>query len=164
MPTDLRSSGYGQGREMPALRTGVLMEDQVSADGATGCLFSQPIVRGDARVVRGDAPIVRGDARVVRESGQEVRFDDLLGSGFAVVGKTQAALDMSPRSKRILDRLGAAVVSTENIETARGHFDRGFASADAIVVRPDRYVFGCTSERYDLDQLIDQLARKLHLL
>ena len=141
-PPALMSAGYGQGREAPPLRAGVLMQDQVSKEGITGYIFSQPILRVE---------------------GSDKRMDDLLGDGFAVVGKTTADINVSARSREILVQIGAKAVSIEHLEISRGHFDRGFEQADVIIVRPDRYIFGHADGQYTLDQLIDNLAAKLHL-
>lgn len=141
-PPKLRSAGYGQGREQPPLRNGVLIEEQVRDDGAVGYLFSQP---------------------VVSQANDEVRMDEILGPGFAVVGKTAADVQLSAASKLILDQLGATILSLEGLHEVRGHFDRVFEFADAVIVRPDRYVFGHTDDQHSLDQLVDILATKLCL-
>lgn len=141
-PPQLQSAGYGQGREQPPLRAGVIVQDQVSDKGTTGYLFSQPIVRTDHH---------------------EVHLDDLLGPGFAIVGKTAADLALSPDSRRILDQIGATILNIGEVEEVRGHFDRAFEFANAVIVRPDRYVFGHTDKQRSLDDLVSILAAKLHL-
>jgi hypothetical protein len=138
----LKSAGYGQGREQPPLRTGVLIEEQVRDDGAVGYLFSQPIVS---------------------QANDELRMDEILGPGFAVVGKTADDVQLSAASKLTLDHLGATILSLEGLNEVRGHFDRVFEFADAVIVRPDRYVFGHTDDQHNLDQLVAILADKLCL-
>jgi len=142
--TQKQSSGYGQGREAPPIRTGVFRLDQVSDTGSTGYLFSQPLVRS--------------------LDGAQVKLDDLLGSGFAVVGRSGAELGISEASRKILDRLGARSVSLEGVKEVTGHFDRLFDSSGAAIVRPDRYVFGHTAEGLSLDALIADLADQLDVL
>ena len=142
MPSGQQSSGYGQGREMPPLRDGVIMHDQVGG-GAAGHLFSQPLVAAG--------------------SGAEFRLDDRLGPGFAVVARKGADLELSPASAAVLGRLQARRVSLEGLEVRRGHIDRLFGRAAAAVVRPDRYVFGHTDAATGLDDLIAALAEKLAL-
>lgn len=141
IPAKLQASGYGQGREQPPLRKGVIMEQQVSQDGATGYLFSQPIVR---------------------DGGQERRLDELLGPGFAIV-VNNIAVELSAEAQRIADQLEIPVIDIASMESVRGHFDRVFESADAVIVRPDRYVFGHTDADYDLSRLLTVLAVKLDL-
>ena len=55
------------------------------------------------------------------------------------------------------------LVTLDGLNPTRGHFDRAFAFANALVVRPDRYVFGHTDETRSLDDLVSLLAQKLHL-
>jgi 3-(3-hydroxy-phenyl)propionate hydroxylase len=143
VPADTRASGYGQGREAPPLRNGAVMVEQVSDTGSTGYLFNQPIVR---------------DA-----NGYEFRFDEQLGAGLAIVARTDADLQLSDASRALIDRLGMTVTSLEGLTTVRGHFDRLFDHAAAAVIRPDRYVFGHTSDALSLDELLAALAEKLHL-
>jgi 3-(3-hydroxy-phenyl)propionate hydroxylase len=139
---ELKAAGYGQGREVPPLRAGVIMTEQVRRDSSVGFPFAQPIV-------------LDGDT--------ERRLDELLGPGFAIVGRTRADLRLAEASKRIVDRIGARVVSIEDLREVRGHFDRGFERASALIVRPDRYVFGATDDVYSLDDLVALLADRLHL-
>lgn len=148
-PAELKSSGYGQGREQPPIRDGVVTLEQVSDTGSTGYLFNQPLVRSDDG----------------KGAGEEFRLDELLGSGFAVVLREadRDASALSDRSRAILDRIGARVVSLEGLETVRGHFDRLFEQHEAAIVRPDGLVFGHTASGVTLDDLIDALAGKLAL-
>jgi len=142
-PAALTSSGYGQGREQPPIREGTVILEQVSDTGSTGYLFNQPLVRD---------PV-----------GTELRLDELLGQGFALVMRTSDS-KLSDRSKAILDRIGAEVVSLDGLEVVRGHFDRLFEDHEAAIVRPDRLVFGHTTSDCTLDQLIEALAEKLRLI
>ncbi len=145
-PAELQSSGYGQGREQPPIRDGVVTLGQVSDTGSTGYLFNQPMVRNKA--------------------GEEFRLDEMLGPGFALVLKeadTESAM-LSNRSRALLERIGASIVSLEGLELVRGHFDRLFEQHDAAIVRPDRIVFGHTTSSATLDELVEELASKLVLL
>ena len=142
-PRPLQSSAYGQGREQPPLRAGALIIDQVSDIGSTGYLFRQPIVR--------------------TADGRECHLDELLGAGFAVVGKTDEALGLSERSREIINALGGKLVTLEGLTPVRGDFDALFGESNAAIVRPDRIVFGHTTATLTLDQLVDKLAEKLSL-
>jgi 3-(3-hydroxy-phenyl)propionate hydroxylase len=136
-PDDLLRSGYGQGRTAPPLRTGLVTASQVSDHGVTGYLFNQPTVRTD--------------------TGRECMLDEMLGSGFAVVGRDAGSLAMSEGSRAWLDRMDAAVVSLDSVELVRGHRDRLFEGHAAAVVRPDRYIFGVTDDANSLDGLVASL-------
>ncbi len=140
-PPALRASGYGQGREQPPIRAGAVRLEQVSDEGSTGYLFNQPIVR---------------DAQ-----GVEQRLDELLGPGFALVARS--APQLSDASHRILDALGARVVSLQGLQPVRGHFDRLFEEHQVALVRPDRIVFGHTTDTLTADALVASLAEALSL-
>ncbi|MEM7019025.1 MAG: bifunctional 3-(3-hydroxy-phenyl)propionate/3-hydroxycinnamic acid hydroxylase, partial [Pseudomonadota bacterium] len=142
-PPAMQSSGYGQGRENPPIRDGAVIIEQVSNEGSTGYLFSQPIVQ---------------DA-----DGNSFRLDERLGSGFAIVARTAADLSMNAASQTLVDKLGIATATLEGLTEQQGHFDRLFESASAVIVRPDRYVFGHTSDDLNLDDLLGQLGQKLSL-
>jgi 3-(3-hydroxy-phenyl)propionate hydroxylase len=137
-PDDLVRSGYGQGRTAPPLRAGLVTASQVSDHGVVGYLFNQPIVR--------------------TPDGREQMLDELLGPGFAVVGRDRESLAMSEGSRAWLERMRATVVALDDVELVRGHRDRLFDNHAAAVVRPDRYVFGVTDDAHSLDGLVASLA------
>lgn len=141
-PDDLMRSGYGQGRTAPPIRRGLVVEEQVSDSGVAGYLFSQPTVRTGA--------------------GREAKLDEVLGRGFAVVGRDAASLAMSEGSRAALARLGATVTDLATLAVVEGHADRLFGAHGAAIVRPDRYVFGVTDAAHSLDDLVSSLERKLH--
>lgn len=142
-PPGQRAAGYGQGREAPPLRGGSILLDQVSDSGSTGYLFSQPIV---------------ADA-----SGREFRLDEALGSGFAIVARTEADLVFNSQSQALIDRLKISTTSLEPLSVRRGHFDRLFEHSATAIVRPDRYVFGHTTDDLSIDSLLSELRSTLHL-
>jgi 3-(3-hydroxy-phenyl)propionate hydroxylase len=141
-PAALQSAGYGQGREQPPIRDGVVMFEQVSDTGSTGYLFNQPIVRNT--------------------EGRECRLDELLGPGFTLVSRRETP-ELSKRSRQALERIGARVVSLAGLEVIRGHIDQLFDEHESAVVRPDRLVFGHTTDDLSPDELISELAARLIL-
>ncbi len=140
-PAQMKSSGYGQGREQPPIRNGAVMIDQVSDRGSTGYLFNQPDVMNE---------------------GEEVKLDELLGSGFALVCK-QEPVDLTKASHEILDHLGAKLVSLNELELTRGRFDRLFEEHSAALIRPDRIVLGHTTDQISINDLIRKAASLLAL-
>ena len=140
---EMRSAGYGQGRQAPPLRDGVIVRTQVGAAGFTGYPFRQPQVRD---------PV-----------GREFPLDERLGPGFAIVAKTEADLRMNEASRALVDRLGIATTTLEGLAAIRGNIDRLFDASAVAVVRPDRYVFGHTTDGLSLDDLLSILYKNLYL-
>ena len=101
--------------------------------------------------------------RIVERQGQTMRFDDVVGDGFVLVGlaKDKAALRNSD-----LTGLAHLPISTVTIGEGgdmldpacdyAGFFER--LSAAAIIIRPDRYIFGAAPTVTDLPGLIDRLS------
>ena len=88
---------------------------------------------------------------------------ELLGSGFAVVGRSSEVLAISDTSHAVLEQLGAKLVSLDGLQIVQGQFDTLFNEHEADIVRPDRIVFGHTDDNLSLDDLVDDLAVKLAL-
>jgi 3-(3-hydroxy-phenyl)propionate hydroxylase len=137
------SAGYGQGRTAPPLRGGVLLEAQCGADSPVGNLLRQPTLR--------------------RADGVACRLDELLGTGFAVVGRKPGDLALGEQAAGILGRLGGRSLALDDLERVEGDHDRLFERHPAAIVRPDRYVFGVVDDEWDLDRLLCELARRLAL-
>jgi 3-(3-hydroxy-phenyl)propionate hydroxylase len=135
---NLAASGYGQGRDQPPIRAGVVLIDQVNNDGETGYLFRQPIVEAPDRA--------------------ETKLDDLLGNGFALVAQKTAALALSEESAALVKRLNVRLVSTAELHVKRGKLSPAVLAGAAVLVRPDRLVFGHTTESLDVDQLLKAFA------
>jgi hypothetical protein len=64
----------------------------------------------------------------------------------------------------VLERLGGRTVSLECLEVVEGEMDNLFDAHPAMVLRPDRYVFGVVDDTWDLDRLLVELGRKLALI
>ncbi|QUR66277.1 bifunctional 3-(3-hydroxy-phenyl)propionate/3-hydroxycinnamic acid hydroxylase [Mycobacterium spongiae] len=137
------SAGYGQGRAAPPLRDGVLMTDQAERGLPVGVQLLQPTVR------------VAG--------GEPVRLDELLGPGFAVVGRTQADVALGAHARAVLEMLDGRAVGLEGLTAVEGACDPVFDTHAAVVLRPDRYVFGVVDDEYNLDALLIRLAQQLAL-
>ena len=142
-PRGMQSAGYGQGRQAPPMRDGALLYEQVEAAGYTGYPFAQPRVR---------------DA-----NGCEFPLDERLGTGFAIVAKTAADLNMNGASRALVARLGITTTTLEDLDIVRGNVDRVFESHNTAVVRPDRYLFGHTTNDLSLDALLSALEDRIYL-
>lgn len=117
-------------REMvPGLADGIL--DRGSA-GAAGQMLPQP------------------------RCADQVRLDEKLGVGFAVVAAEDPRPGMSARSLASLERLGARFVASNAL-------DGWLASSGAsvVVVRPDRYAYAVARSPGDLDRIAVDLCAAL---
>lgn len=142
-PGGLKAAGYGQGRGQPPLKSGVIIAEQVSEQGATGHLFAQPVVRDAA--------------------GRECRLDDLLGEDFALVGRTAASVQLTPANRSLFQSIGGRIIQIDGLSVVRGRFDRIFNDADVVLVRPDRYIFGHSDQNHDANGLVAALTHQLTL-
>jgi 3-(3-hydroxy-phenyl)propionate hydroxylase len=137
------SVGYGQGRTVPPLRQGLLVAEQVDVASSTGDQLTQPTV--------------------ATRDGLECRLDDLLGPGFALVGRRDTDLQLSGASRAVVKALDARLVCIDSLDVRVGAMDRLFGEHPAAIVRPDRYVFGVVDEGHSLDRLVSELAKGLAL-
>jgi hypothetical protein len=119
------------------------MTEQCGADKPVGGMLRQPTVRD-------------GDGNVRR-------IDELFGSSFAVIGRTARDLEMGAEASAVLERLGGRAVTLEGLEVLEGAMDNVFETHSALILRPDRYVFGVVDEDWDLDSLLGELGRRIAL-
>ena len=134
MPRELRASGYGQGRESLPLRDGVVYTEQVSDEDITGTQCYQP--------------------KVVYDSVEQ-RLDEVLGPGFSIVC-ADADIDHP-----LIEQLKIRIIKREDLEVTKGRLSGD--EYHAVLIRPDKYIFGHTSEQVTLDELLDRLSATLHL-
>jgi hypothetical protein len=88
-------------------------------------------------------------------------LDELLGPGFAVVGRDPSALTIREANRAWLASMQATILDVGALDIVRGHRDRLFDSHAGAIIRPDRYVFGVTDESHSLDDLVASLRRNL---
>jgi 2-polyprenyl-6-methoxyphenol hydroxylase-like FAD-dependent oxidoreductase len=115
--------------------------------------------------------------RVARVGGAAGRFDEVVGTGFVVAG----AVDLSPvltgELRSVLDRIGAHVVrfvesgtvpdpgGGEVVIDVDGFYLPWLdaAGCEAIVIRPDFYIFGPVPAAGELPALLEEMFAKLEL-
>ncbi len=96
-----------------------------------------------------------------RPEGSICLLDELLGNGFAVVARMRVDVAMSEGSDAFLRRLGGRLVCLEDIALVEGKLDAALDKHAAVVVRPDRHVFGVVDADWNLDRVIAEFGRQL---
>ena len=128
---------------------------------------SEITLPGLARGLRAvDAPLagmraVQGTVRLGDRSG---RFNDLVGHGFVLLARQPVALPLE--HGRFLERTGAQVVVLQEMEDLDGRLTAWLDEhgIEAVLVRPDGYVFGAVAASASLPPLIDDLRAQLHTI
>jgi hypothetical protein len=86
-----------------------------------------------------------------------------MGKGFAVVGRRKDDLQVGVVAQQVLKRLKAKKIALEELEVVEGLLDPLFEDCAAVIVRPDRLIFGVVDADHDLDQLVSKLSARLLL-
>lgn len=138
-PPELQEYAYGGSRTLPDLSDGLLA---LHGSEWVGQLVPQATVS-----IAGGA----GCGAAGRAAG---RFDDVVGPRWAIVSATDPGTQMSEATRRYWEDLGAAFVTAPEPDGAM----LGLLLAHAaVVVRPDRIVYGVTTEETSLDALLPPL-------
>jgi flavoprotein hydroxylase len=112
--------------------------------------------------------------RVRTADGAIGRFDQVVGPGFALLSSTDVSFITEGHARESLTQLGAHVVrllppDAEPADGAVADVDGVYlswlasAGYQAVVIRPDYYVFGGVASAADLPGLLDELSGALHL-
>jgi 2-polyprenyl-6-methoxyphenol hydroxylase-like FAD-dependent oxidoreductase len=109
------------------------------------------------RLLAGD----RSVQGVVRVDGRDGRFDDVVGKGFVLL--TRQAVDLAEGHVAFLERIGARAVALDALEDLDGRLTAWLDEhgVDAVLVRPDAYVFGAVEARADVPALVEDLRAHL---
>jgi 2-polyprenyl-6-methoxyphenol hydroxylase-like FAD-dependent oxidoreductase len=97
---------------------------------------------------------VQGTVRVGRREG---RFDDVVGKGFVLLARRAA--DLPAPHEAFPERLGALAVGLDQLDDLDGRLTAWFDEhgLEAVLVRPDGYVFGAVEANGDLPALVADL-------
>ncbi len=128
---------------IPPIRAGTLLAAQIASGAPVGRVFFQPRVRA--------------------ADGSVDRLDFHMGKGFAVVGRKKDDLQVGVVAQQVLKRLKAKKIALEELEVVEGLLDPLFEDCAAVIVRPDRLIFGVVDADHDLDQLVSKLSARLLL-
>ena len=109
-----------------------------------------------------------GPQAPVTYRGQTGLADDVVGAGWQLICRACVIVSIDPNTRRILNVLNTHILE---LDTPNGvqdidHVYRRFlddADVDAILVRPDFYIYGAVTRNYALDTLVADLAGALML-
>lgn len=133
------------GRVAVSIKTGALLMEQAERGFPIGEPLRQPMLK------------TRSDESLPQ------KMDEWLGRGFAIIGRTAADLTISAAGQKVVDALGIKTVSLADYEVAQGEIDHVFERTSAVILRPDRYLFGVVEEENSLDALLERLAALVSL-
>jgi 3-(3-hydroxy-phenyl)propionate hydroxylase len=135
------------------------MEARGAGDGEVPVLQAQPLrPRLGSGIRMDDADPYAGflSAQPRLTNGQ--LLDDVVGYRFAVVGDPACLSETTAATQELVDSLGISVVD-DNSDEIRQWLDK--LGVKAVVVRPDRYVFGTASSGAELDAVVGELGLAL---
>ena len=123
-----------------------------------------PGLAGGLRAIDALLAGVRAVQGTVRLGGRTGRFNDLVGHGFVLLARQAVALPVE--HARFLERTGVQVVVLEEAEDLDGRLTAWLDEhgVEAVLVRPDGYVFGAVAASASLPPLIDDLRAQLHTI
>jgi len=104
----------------------------------------------------------------VEFAGRTGLADDIVGPGWQFIGKLSTFAAISPEARQILEILDVRIMELDaadgirDIDQTYHHFLAG-AGVDAVLVRPDFYIFGAVYKDCTLTELVLDLAAKLGL-
>jgi len=105
----------------------------------------------------------------VRRSGHEGRFDDIVGMGFVLLARSKSALAaLGPRQQAVLQALGTrqVLLCASGRDDADGVIDLDHKflpfmeqhGIEAMLVRPDFYLYGAAADAAETALLIDDFS------
>jgi 3-(3-hydroxy-phenyl)propionate hydroxylase len=99
----------------------------------------------------------------IRLGDREGRFDDVAGKAFVLL--TRQPADLPEADAEFLERLGTVVVALEALEDLDGRLTDWFDAhgVEAVLVRPDAYVFGAVEAPADVPALVADLRAHLSI-
>ncbi len=137
-PADMKAA-YGGNRGFPRLHCGVLaLNENDASDGVTGYPSPQPLV-----AYNGAEPVL---------------MDELIGPNFAILSATDVSNDLSEKHKALLERIGTTMLVLPESSRKSRELDALLGLHKAVILRPDRYVFGLVNNVHSMSEQLDKLA------
>ncbi len=92
------------------------------------------------------------------------KLDEAAGRGFALVGRSAEDVALDDDARSIAERMGVRCLALDAYDVTEGSLDHVFANRAAVLMRPDRYVFGVTDEEATASELVRLAAEKIALV
>ena len=141
VPSELVAKGYGS-FILPNLDEGLFYGGKADDSMAAGQFFPQIASYKDGLI--------------------EEHQDYLLGDGFAFLSKQE--IEISEKHEEFLDKLNCCFVILEKDVIESNPWVAGILElGDTFIIRPDKYIYGCSSNNVSLDELIEDLKRRMLL-
>ena len=100
----------------------------------------------------------------VKVNGQLDRWDQVVGAGFALICRRDPHAGLSDQQRQVLDAIGTRIGWLEGegaFEDVDGRFAEGLREleAEAMIVRPDFYIYGHCPHMDGVGSLLDDLVK-----
>jgi 3-(3-hydroxy-phenyl)propionate hydroxylase len=116
------------------------------------------IRRSDDGAPTAGAGVLTPQGRIALD-GRSGRFDDVVGSGFWLLTRTDVREVLGSERRLFLEQIGCRLVALENFDDLEGRYGTYLddLGVDAVLARPDTYVFGIAEHEADVAALVDDL-------
>ena len=139
VPQELLDRGYGS-YSLPPLNDGILYKGKSDDKSMVGFHFPQPLLMEGSKC--------------------KERYDHFLGKGFCVVSKE--GVSISPDQKSFYEKIKTKFLVLEETMINKNPWIKEFMSKSEIyIIRPDRHIFGSTSDKITFSELTRDLKEKL---
>ena len=138
-PKELVKKGYGS-FSIPPLKEGILYNGSSSKNTMAGYIFPQPLLMEGLEC--------------------KERLDDLLGNNFCVVSKKKIKLTKS--EEKFYRKINARFCLMEkDLLESNSAINSLMNESDTYILRPDRHIFGSTSDNITFSELTNDLEKRL---
>ena len=88
------------------------------------------------------------------------REDEILGNSFTLISKNK--ISIGKQDKKFLQDIGCTFVTLDEHYISQNLWVKKVLElGEVFLIRPDKYIFGCSSNKVSLEQLIDDLRKRI---
>ena len=141
VPQELVKRGYGS-FTLPDLKEGLFFDGKANEEMKSGTLFPQPIRYLDKKI--------------------DARLDSLLGKGFCLISSNKFTLNKE--NLEFLKSIDCNLLVLNKKIIEKSPYLKPLMEKDKVfLVRPDRYIFGSTTSKVSLNNLVGNLKHTLKI-